>query len=252
MSLPICLLALLLFQTTAPDPAYVVVRVDGTRIELAGPPRLKGGRYVATLRGSGQLVSFPAGEVDEERTAAANRPAAGSAPAPTQGPAVAPRREPAARSALGDRARLTVPREKAEAVLRSASGTAKPTPVTVAEDEGVEDRASAGDKPEGAEIPDHVDRRGRGEAYWRGKADRLRRTLANAEADLRLAQAEAGRWEREVPAFDAAAQATWARELARMRGNVDRARVRVERARKELEDLSDEARRADAYPGWIR
>jgi hypothetical protein len=89
----------------------------------------------------------------------------------------------------------------------------------------------------------------KGEAYWRGEAERLQRRLGplRARADelrLRLAQAE-----RRPPAKTQAAR-TRAAEA------VDLLRLRLRRLEDEIsgrqEDLEERARRAGALPGWLR
>jgi hypothetical protein len=103
-------------------------------------------------------------------------------------------------------------------------------------------------------MPKTVDLQGHDEGYWRARAAALRTAAQKAEESLAAAQAEEKRQENDFYAWDD----------GQYRDNVikpawDRARdatVKAQRdldtARKELEDLEDDARKAGAYPGWIR
>lgn len=107
---------------------------------------------------------------------------------------------------------------------------------------------------------------GKDESYWRARARSLRAAVADAEALLkegeRVAAAGAPRRTRDgnclIGAFDPpnggignceeleAARPRYAQSM------LISLRQRVERARQQLWDLEDEARKAGASPGWIR
>lgn len=236
-----------------PTPAaapYVLVRVDGGLVDLAEAPTRKGSAFVAKLWPSGQLVWIKADEVNEPATAEANR-AGGRRPQPTPVPTAAPidRKALGASVPLGDRVKLNASRAEVEKKLQSSSGTAKP--------DELPERAEPGtkhDEKQKGKVPppkEHVDTQGRGEAYWRARADKIKVALANAQARLDVAQSSQDRWERETSS-GGAAQSTWAHELQKRRDEVGRARAARDQAQRAMDALAEEARKADAFPGWIR
>jgi cell division protein FtsN len=97
--------------------------------------------------------------------------------------------------------------------------------------------------------------RRRTEAYWRGRATRLRDAVA--EADQRIKELEtriAGLRNDMNPTNlqDPNRLQTRDRELREAMGSLDAARREAETARKALDGLEEEARRAGAPPGWVR
>jgi hypothetical protein len=66
-------LALALAATPAPVPGWVVVQRDGSVVQLRQEPLLKGDVLVGTLFPEGSFVSIRVENVDETKTAAANR-----------------------------------------------------------------------------------------------------------------------------------------------------------------------------------
>jgi hypothetical protein len=88
-----------------------------------------------------------------------------------------------------------------------------------------------------------VDRNGRGESWWRGRAAPLQEQLADAEADLKLAGDERRTAEKAgVPAAD----------LEHRRAREEEAQKRVLSAKGELDALAEEARKAGAPASWVR
>lgn len=157
----------------APAPGWIVVQRDGSFVQLAKQPRQKGNVYVGTLFPEGNLVSIRVDDVDEARTAAANRSRkAGVEPAPAK---------PLAGGAptLGDRVRLAPP-----------TG-----------------------------------------------ADAANRELKDARRALAAALDERDRFERAPPPGGASARAGWAQGLQDRNGAVEKARLRVDRARKRVDEL---------------
>lgn len=256
-SLALFLLALSLSPAAADAQApsaapYVLVRTDGGLVDLAEAPTRKGGAFVAKLWPSGQLVWIKADEVNDAATAEANRPG-GKRPQPTPAPTPrsVDRKALGARIPLGDQVKLHSSRAEAEKKLQASSGSAKADELS--------ERAEPGTKHDEkvkAKVPapaEHLDNLGHGESHWRARAEKLRQALANAQARLEMAEASAGKWEREMPMYGGAAeQATAVRELQRRRDEASRARAARDQAQKALEALSEEARKADAFPGWIR
>jgi hypothetical protein len=249
--------------TPVPERPYIIVQKDGTQVRLkkAPVPSLKGNGLVGSLWPKGELfVMVRRDDVDEKRTAEANRLAA---QAPWLDATVIAQRTDVAgpKASLGDRVKLVKTRAEAEKMLRSASGTGKKKAPGKSPDEDLPERAEPGSQwkagSEGAEAGtaeagEILDKDGRNEAYWRAKAERAKNELADAEGELRLALHDQDRHERSMPAPGQGAAATWAMELQRLRDAVDRGRVRVENAKRRLEDLTEAARVARAFPGWVR
>lgn len=159
--------------TPAPAPGWVVVQRDGSIVQLAKEPARKGNVLVGTLFPEGSLVSIRLEDVDEAKTAAANR-------ARASGLEVAPAKPLAGGStALGDRVRLAPP-------------TA---------------------------------------------ADAAHKELEAARIALAAALAERVRFEQALPPGGEKARAAWAQGLVERKDAVDKARLRVDRARKRVEAL---------------
>lgn len=120
-----------------------------------------------------------------------------------------------------------------------------------------DDRVSIGNKTRPATgaatsstaVKEHKDKHGRGEEYWRKKAANLRLKLRDQQDDysLLLKQLEV---EDQNPK-------KLHRKKKESRSSLEKKKMKLEKdmakTRRALEvDLPDEARRADAYPGWIR
>ena len=227
-------------------PIYFVVERGGNVVRLRKAPALKGATLVGNLWPGGELVSFRLEDVDLSKTAAANKSGKTATP-PAGEKAIGTRYQPAGpQTPLGDRVKLQGGRKEAERKLQSASGTAKPG----AED--LPERAEPGARADAAKKSRVVDKDGRGEAYWRGRAKPLRENLADAEAELKIAQDEMRRFEGTYVPPGEGAMSTWALDLQWRRDRVDRAQQGVDASKRRLEELAEEARKADALPGWIR
>lgn len=104
------------------------------------------------------------------------------------------------------------------------------------------------------EMPKIVDLQGHDEAYWRAKAAAVRDAVAKASDALAAAEAEEKREENDFYAWDdgqyrdSVIKPAWDRAKA----EAEKARADLDAARKQLDGLEDEARRAGAFPGWIR
>lgn len=97
---------------------------------------------------------------------------------------------------------------------------------------------------------EHTDRYGRGEEYWRERADELRQRIAELQEEYEYAS----RQERECEEHNRINYLGKRPDCASIYGT-EKSRVQhaLDRARKSLEvDLPDEARKQDAYPGWLR
>ena len=96
---------------------------------------------------------------------------------------------------------------------------------------------------------EHRDKNGRGESYWRNKAENLRQQLQDEQVNYETLNKQQSECEgmqlyvRGLPKDCA----------SKYRNQKIKSEQKIERIRKSLEiDLPEEARRADAYPGWIR
>jgi hypothetical protein len=208
---------------------WVVVGKDGARTVLSAPPERKGDRYVGRLADSGALVSFAMAEVDEARTAEVN-----AAPRPV--PTVATLKPVLGRTPVPseEMKRVKASRQEAELTLAAASGT-----------------GSGGAAPSRVEVAPAaplVDRNGHGEAWWRKRAEPIRGRSARAEGELTKAVANRDAWERTPGAGTPA----WQVRLHRLGEAVAKAQGKADEAARQESKLAEEARKAGAYPGWIR
>lgn len=127
--------------------------------------------------------------------------------------------------------------------------TAKPVEVR-------DDRVSVGQQPVPADkktvkSAEHRDRFGRGEGYWSKRAENLRRQLREQQGDYDLLLKQ----ERDEEAKPGKLSSKSKKNSAR--SSHDKKKVKIEkkiaRLTHELEvELPEEARKADAYPGWLR
>jgi hypothetical protein len=103
-------------------------------------------------------------------------------------------------------------------------------------------------------MPKIVDLQGHDEAYWRAKAAATRDAVQKAEDALAAAETEEKREENDFYAWDDGQYRDNVIKPAwdRAKEEAIKARADLDAARKQLDDLDDEARRAGAYPGWIR
>lgn len=97
-----------------------------------------------------------------------------------------------------------------------------------------------------ATVNEHRDKYGRGELFWRKRADALRKQLrAFQDKHELIVEQEKGQEGRPRKLT-----AKKSKSLAQSKAQLER---KILRKKRELEvDLPEEARRADAYPGWIR
>lgn len=116
-----------------------------------------------------------------------------------------------------------------------------------------DDRVSVGKSPEGGKkrtpaYTKHKDRYGRGEEYWRRKAEKLRRELRRLEDEYDLILKQEKEDEQPQKLTQKKKKTITARN--RRKAKLEK---KIARKRHELEvELPEQARKADAYPGWIR
>ena len=108
--------------------------------------------------------------------------------------------------------------------------------------------------PPPVEMPRITDLQGHDESYWRARAATLRSAVTNAEQALAAAEAEEKREENDFYAWDDGQYRDNVIKPAwdKARDETVRARESLDSARKDLEALDDEVRKAGAFPGWIR
>lgn len=116
-----------------------------------------------------------------------------------------------------------------------------------------ESRVSIGEGTPEAAVPvlsiEHKDINGRGEEYWRERARKLRRQLRRLEDEYSVIL----RQEREQEEKEKAGVLPRKRGTAKINRKKYQLEKKIARLKRELEvELPDEARRAGAYPGWLR
>jgi hypothetical protein len=121
-----------------------------------------------------------------------------------------------------------------------------------------QDRVSVAGKPAAAEAAvsvkerggnEHRDKNGRGEEWWRRRAENLRRELRDLQDEYDLVLKKEREQEEK--------QAQAAGRKKKSKTNYDHKKMQLEKkiaqAKRRLEaELPEEARKADAYPGWLR
>lgn len=121
-----------------------------------------------------------------------------------------------------------------------------------------ESRVSVGEKPfstrrPSASLKDHKDKYGKGEEYWHKRAVKLRKELAALQDKYDLILKQEKGEENKPKKLSAKSNS----KKKKSQTSIDKRKSALEKdlARKkhELEvELPEEARKADAYPGWIR
>jgi len=141
---------------------------------------------------------------------------------------------------------ITNEKEKIPAEYRH---TAKPVEVR-------DDRVSVGQQPvapakKTVKSTEHKDRNGRGEEYWTKRAENLRRQIREQQDELDLLVKQ----ERDSESKPTKSSSKSKKNSTQSSRDKKKAKIekKIARLTKELEvQLPEEARKADAYPGWIR
>lgn len=118
-----------------------------------------------------------------------------------------------------------------------------------------DERVSVGNAPMAAPsrpvvVKEHRDKNGRGEEYWKKRAENLRRQIRDQEAELdHLA--------RQEQQEQNSSRKTSAKNRKKSQAAHEKKRTKIEKKiaklKRELDvELPEEARKADAYPGWVR
>ncbi len=112
-------------------------------------------------------------------------------------------------------------------------------------------RVSVGNKPEGPgkskeTAKEHKDKYGRGERYWRGRADKLSMKLHDQQDEYDLVLKQLDDPESKTIGGKKKSHASLVKKKQKIEKDMKKTRRKLE------VDLPEEARKADAYPGWIR
>jgi len=137
---------------------------------------------------------------------------------------------------------------RAQAIVNMAPDEVSPGPAPSARDRQSEQAAPRKRERQSSTGDVHLDKYGRGEEYWRSRADDLRQSIEQMKQDRESSYDQERACEQKRVAY-------LGKTVDCSRYQVYRAQIErnIERARKRLEvDLPDEARKADAYPGWLR
>ncbi|MFA5074074.1 MAG: hypothetical protein WC539_09305 [Nitrospirota bacterium] len=114
-----------------------------------------------------------------------------------------------------------------------------------------ENRVTTGEHPSRKKsttmVKEHKDRQGKGEEYWRKKASKLRQKLRDQQDEYHLVLKQLENQDQSGSNY----------VKKKSRTSLEKKKLKLEKdiaqTRRKLDvDLVEEARRADAYPGWIR
>jgi len=134
-----------------------------------------------------------------------------------------------------------------EKIPEEYRGSAKP--VEVREDRVTVEKKPAIDKNKPAAVQEHKDKYGRGEKYWRKRAENLRRQLREQQDEYNLIvkqEKDDERKQKKNASNVNKSQSSRAKKKAKIE-------KKIAKLKRELEvDLPEEARKADAYPEWLR
>ncbi|MBI5442246.1 MAG: hypothetical protein HY900_13675 [Deltaproteobacteria bacterium] len=226
--------------TPLPGGPWVLVQTDGSRVTFEAPPQNRSGRLVGRLHGSGTLVSIPTARVDTKATERANTSGAAAVPPP---PRVRPTLRPFEVPPLGDRVRMKTSPEDARKMLEGVrTGEPAPTP-------------PPGTTPTVAPVAEEkapTDNHGRSATYWRERAEATRGVFDEAERNLAAAETQLKAAERSFLGVGEAERNTYIVRVIEARDLAEKARAEHSSAKGRWEALQEEARKAGAFPGWLR
>jgi hypothetical protein len=95
---------------------------------------------------------------------------------------------------------------------------------------------------------EHKDKYGRGEAYWRKKAEKIRLKLRRQQDEYDLVLKQLNDLDQTSKTYGGKKKSRSG--LEKQKGKLE---IKMAQTSRELEvNLPEEARKADAYPGWIR
>jgi hypothetical protein len=123
-------------------------------------------------------------------------------------------------------------------------------PVEVRDDRVSVGKGPVAEKSKPAAVPEHKDKYGRGELYWHKRAENLRRQIREQE-DERAILVKQEKDDESKPKKRTSSSTKKARSARDQK--MAKIEKKIAKLKRELDvDLPEEARRADAYPGWIR
>jgi uncharacterized protein YdaU (DUF1376 family) len=108
--------------------------------------------------------------------------------------------------------------------------------------------AAKKDEQAGGSVP-HVDRSGKGESYWRGRADELRKQIRLEEDNIAFykeKRAECEESQKNIITRRRNCSALYGENQTRSEWNIQQVRTKLD------VELPEEVRKAGAYPGWLR
>jgi hypothetical protein len=122
-------------------------------------------------------------------------------------------------------------------------------PVEVRDDRVSVGQGPVADKNKPVAAPEHKDKYGRGELYWRKRADTLRRQLREQEDERELLVKQEKDDESKTKKRSSSSVKKAKSSRDKKMTKIDK---KIAKLRRELEvDLPEEARKADAYPVWL-
>jgi hypothetical protein len=135
--------------------------------------------------------------------------------------------------------------QKPPATATPAGETAAPSdPVAAATEQKAEDAKAAGDKPQG----DQKD-----QAYWKTRMTTAREELRRSEMFAEALQTRVNALNKDFNSRDNPAQrSTIAADRTEAVNELTRVKQDVERGKKQIVDIEEEARKAGVPPGWVR
>lgn len=139
---------------------------------------------------------------------------------------------------------FTNEREKVPQEYRGSATAVNPDESRVS----VENKKAESGKPPLA-VKEHKDKYGKGEEYWRKKAAKLRLKLRDQQDEYDLVMKQMNDQDQKPKKLTSKKKKT--------RSSLEKKQIKLEKdmakTRRQLEvDLPEEARKADAYPGWVR
>jgi hypothetical protein len=139
---------------------------------------------------------------------------------------------------------FTNDREAIPQEYRAGSSPVKPDESRVSVD-----RTARTSGKSSVQVREHKDKNGRGEDYWHKRAEKLRKELNSLKEEYDLVVNREQEHERKKPAVIGKKDKT-AESLNKKKMQLEK---KIAVAKRKLDvDLPEEARQADAYPGWIR
>jgi hypothetical protein len=125
------------------------------------------------------------------------------------------------------------------------------TPVEVHEERvSIGQKTVAGTDKNRTKTAEHKDRNGRGEEYWSKRAGNLKRQIREQQDELDLLAKQERDEESATVKKSLSSRSKSQKARDQKREKIEK---KISRLKYELEvELPEEARKADAYPGWVR